>query len=78
MAGALYVNCSNKANYHKGMSTTAKWIKNACRVKNWQKATEDQLKLRDRIHENIALLCDVLRDNGQAIKLGIQKALENK
>lgn len=76
MTGALWSNCSNKSNFHKGMTTTAKWIKNACGVKDWQTATEDQLKMRDRIHENISLLCDVLRDNGQAIKIGISKALE--
>lgn len=77
MAGALYANASNKSNFHRGMSLTAKYIKNACNVKDWQEATEDQLKLRDRIHENIALLCDVLKDNNQAIRIGINKALSD-
>ena len=27
------------------------------------------------LHENIALLCDVLRDNNQAIRIGIEKAI---
>jgi hypothetical protein len=77
MAGALYANASNKSNFHRGMSLTARYIKNACNVKDWQEATEDQLKLRDRIHENIALLCDVLKDNNQAIRIGINKALSD-
>lgn len=76
MCGALYDNCSNKSNFHRGMATVAKWIKLACGVKNWQEATEDQLRLRDKIHENIALLCDVIRDNNQAVRIGIKKAME--
>jgi hypothetical protein len=75
MCGALYENCSNKSNFHRGVSMTAIMIQEACKVNDWQKATEDQLKLRDKIHENIALLCDVLRDNNQAIRIGITKAL---
>ena len=76
MCGALYENCSNKSKFHRGVSTTAKMIQNACRVSDWQKANEEQLKLRNKIHENIALLCGVLRDNNQAIRIGILKAIE--
>ena len=76
MCGALYENCSNKSNFHRGVAKTAQIIQNACGVNDWQTATEEQLKLRDKIHENIALLCDVLRDNNQAIRIGILKALK--
>jgi hypothetical protein len=75
MCGALYQNCGNKSNFHRGVSKTALMIQEACNVSDWQKATEDQLKLRDKIHDNIALLCDVLRDNNQAIRIGIIKAI---
>ena len=77
MTGALWLNCNNKSKFHSGVSKTANIIKLACNVKDWESATEDQLKLRDRIHENIALLCDILKDNNQAIKLGITKTLNN-
>jgi hypothetical protein len=77
MCGALFENCSNKSVFHRGISKTADMIKNACQVSDWQKATEEQLKLRDKIHYNIALLCDILRDNNQAIRIGIVKALNN-
>lgn len=77
MAGALYENSTNKSNFHRGISKTAQMIKNACGVDDWQKATENQLKLRDKIHDNIALLCVVLRDNNQAIRIGILKALDD-
>jgi len=75
MAGALYENCSNKSRYHRGITITAQNIQNACGVNDWQKANEEQLKLRDKIHENITLLAGVLRDNNQAIRIGIEKAL---
>jgi hypothetical protein len=76
MCGALYENCANKSTFHRGVAKTAQMIQSACHVKDWQKADENQLKLRDKIHENIALLCDVLRDNNQAIRIGILKAIE--
>jgi hypothetical protein len=75
MCGSLFDNCKNKSNFHRGISKTALMIQNACHVSDWQKATEEQLKLRTKIHENIALLCDVLRDNNQAIRIGIMKAI---
>ena len=75
MCGALFENCGNKSNFHRGISKTALLIQNACNVKDWQTASETQLKVRDKIHENIALLCDVLRDNNQAIRIGIEKAI---
>jgi len=76
MTGALWENAKNKTKFPKAIADTAKIIKKACKIKDWQKATESQLKLRDKIHENIALLCDVLKDNNQAIKIGIKKASE--
>jgi KilA-N domain len=75
MCGYLYANCNNKSTFHRGVSKTAEMIQKAVGVTDWQRASESQLKLRDKIHENISLLADVLRDNNQAIRLGIQKAL---
>jgi len=46
-------------------------------VKDWNTASKEQLKLRDKIHNNISLLSDVLRDNNQAIKIGIKEALKD-
>jgi hypothetical protein len=77
MCGALYENCTNKSTFHRGVSATALMIQKACKVFDWQKASEEQLKLRDKIHDNIALLCDVLRDNNQAIRIGIDKAINS-
>jgi hypothetical protein len=76
MCGILYIRCANKSTFPQIISEVAEEIKAACEVSDWQKATEEQLKLRDKIHENIYLLCDVLKSIKQAIRIGIQKAIE--
>ena len=58
----------------KNLQKLCKLIKAECGVSDWQNATQEQLKLRDRIHENIALLADVLNNNKEAVRLGIYKA----
>jgi hypothetical protein len=77
MCGALFVNASNKSHYHSEIKEIARKIKTELKVKDWQTATEKQLEMRDRIHENIALLCDVLKHNEDAVRIGIKKAKEN-
>lgn len=74
MCGALFENTKNKVNFHKDIIKTAELIKKECNVKSWENATEKQLQLRDRIHENIALLSNVLRNNQDAIRIGIKQA----
>ena len=74
MCGALFANSKNKSTFHLNMPKLADFIKVECGVKDWQTATEEQLRHRDRIHENIALLADVLSDNDKAIEYGVLKA----
>ena len=74
MAGALYLNSKNKTECPKYICEVANGVRLACGVEDWQKATEKQLEKRDQIHKNIALLCDVLKDNDRAIEYGIKKA----
>lgn len=76
MAGAIFCNIKAKGSFQKYISKIGKLIKVECGVSDWQEATEDQLKLRDRIHENISLLCDVLNDVDRAVEYGIKKALQ--
>lgn len=73
MCGALLIR-ANKTDYMKNLQKLCKLIKAECGVSDWQNATQEQLKLRDRIHENIALLADVLNNNKEAVRLGIYKA----
>jgi hypothetical protein len=78
MTGALYNNTKSKSTFQKYIIKVADKIRGSLGVDNWQSATEEQLKLRDKIHENISLLCDVLNDNDLAVNLAIKKTLENE
>ena len=75
MCGALFVR-ANKSEYIQNIKKLCKLIQLECGVTDWNKANEAQLKLRDKMHENIALLADVLNNNKEAIRLGILKAKE--
>lgn len=73
MCGALLIR-ANKTDYVQNIQKLCKLIQVECGVSDWNTATQEQLRLRDRIHENIALLADVLNNNKEAIRLGIYKA----
>lgn len=73
MAGALYVGSENKAMFPAYIQKVAGQIRLACNVSDWQTATEAQLKQRDRIHDAVTLLSDVLRNNDDAVRLAILK-----
>ena len=77
MCGYLFDNTSCQARFPKEIMEYASRIKEACGVKDWNTATESQLKLRDDIHKNVSLLCDVLKNNEDAVRIGIKKALED-
>jgi hypothetical protein len=77
MSGALYCNSTNKTSFPRYIMEVASKIQKACMVENWQLATEKQLQLRDSIHRNIELLSDVLKDNDQAVKIAIIKAVQH-
>ena len=76
MCGILFVR-ANKTDYVKNIQKLCKLIQVECGVSDWNTASEKQLQLRDKIHENIALLADVLNNNREAIRIGILKAKEN-
>ena len=73
MCGALLIR-ANKTDFVSNIQKLCKLIQVECGVSDWNNATQEQLRLRDRIHENIALLADVLNNNKEAIRLGIYKA----
>lgn len=75
MAGALYVRYTNKRDFPNYLSRVANYIKQQIGVEDWQSATEEQLKRRDKIHDSIKLLCNVLQDANQAVLLGVKENL---
>lgn len=74
MAGALWDRTNSKSTFPRDIAKLAVVIKNECGVNDWQTATEEQLKFRDKIQDNIALLCDVMNNTKEAIRLAIYKA----
>lgn len=74
MCGALYQKYDRKSDFHKYIDKVARQIKVACSVDDWNTATQEQLDKRDKIHDNISLLCDVLNDTEQAVRLAIVKS----
>lgn len=76
MCGAMYVRARSKTNFYQYVQEVARKIKQACQVADWNSATESQLKLRDKLHNDIALLADVLNNNDEAVRLAIIKAIK--
>jgi hypothetical protein len=76
MCGAIWDRTSRKTSFAKDIAKLAVYIQKQCGVEDWQTATEEQLRLRDRIHENIALLVEVMNNINEAIRLGVEKALK--
>ena len=71
MSGALYLKIENKSHYKDFLKMTAKKIRDAIGVTDWQEATEEQLKKRELIQEKISTLCDVVRVE-QAVDVSIK------
>jgi len=71
----LFVNAQNKAQFPSYIQEVANKIRLACNVSDWQTATEAQLSKRDKLHDAIALLTDVLRNNDNAVRIAIVKTL---
>lgn len=75
MSGALFNAYGNKSEFPKFIQITARRIRLSCGIDDWNETDEVKLKLRDKIHENIALLSDLLPVE-DAIRIGIKKALD--
>lgn len=75
MAAALYIRYTDKRNFPKYIQRVSNYIKKELKVDDWQTASEFKLKKRDKIHESIKLLCNVLKDSDKAVLLGVKENL---
>ena len=73
MSAALWQRFDNKREFPKFIEETANTIRAVVGVRDWESATEEQLKKRDQIHNAIKVLCNVLNDPHQAVRLGIKE-----
>lgn len=77
MVGALYERSNDKARFNQLVKEIAVHIKQKLKVDDWNTATEEQLKKRDKIHENIILLSDVLKDVNQVVRIAVDNVLKD-
>ena len=77
MAGAIYDRTSKKNTFHKYITRVANYIKKSCGVDDWNSANQNQLYLRGKMHDNIALLCSVLTSTDEAVRVGVFKAKDD-
>jgi len=71
MSAALFTRFGNVREFQKYIASVADEIRDALNVSDWQTATEQQLEKRDKIHRSIKLLCRVLTDTKQIVRLAI-------
>lgn len=72
MCGALYKHTTNKHRFKADIALAANYIKKACGVVgDWNSATQEQLEMRDKMQDNVARLCGVLRDAKKAFEIGV-------
>ena len=76
MAGAIASKTPSR-NISKKIMEVANVIKKEIGVDDWQRATEKQLEIRDKIHEKIATLCDIIPVD-DAVEIAIKQYREGK
>lgn len=71
MAGYLYIIYPNKKEFVNFITSVANQIKLKCDVKDWNLATEYQLKQRDNIHLAIKLYSRVIKNPHEIVRLSL-------
>lgn len=78
MSAAIWQRFQNKREFPKYITRVANYIRNSCRVVDWNTATEEQLRLRDKIHYSIKTLTNVLTSTDEAVRLGVKENINPK
>lgn len=73
MSAAIWQRFQNKREFPKYITKVANYIRKECGVSNWEEASEDQLRLRDKIHFSIKTLTNVLTSTNEAVRLGVKE-----
>ena len=76
MCSSIFDRMANKRDFKCFISETAEKISKEIGVDDWNKATAEQLEIRDKIHESIHLLCNVLQDPKKAVSIGIFEVMK--
>jgi hypothetical protein len=79
MSGAVYTKITNKSKFQDYIKKVCNQIALKCGVGSddrWQEANQEQLKLRDKIQENIYVLSSLMTDVDEIVRISIEKAEE--
>jgi len=76
MTAAIWIRFKNKREFPKYIIRVANYIKKACDVDDWNTANEQQLKLRDKMHDSIKTLTNVLTNTDDAVRLGVKENIK--
>lgn len=77
MVGAVYERYTYKAMFPQYIQKFATRIKRALNVEDWNDATEIQLSKRDKIHEAVSVLSNVMTDTDKILELAICEVLKD-
>lgn len=78
MSASLWQRHTNHREFPVFISKVADYIKSQLKVTDWNKATKEQLELRDKIHTAIKLYCNVLTNPRDAVRLGVLEYVKNE
>ena len=73
MSASIWQRFQNKREFPKYITKVANYIRKSCDVDDWNKASEEQLKTRDKIHYSIKTLTNVLTSTDEAVRLGVKE-----
>ena len=76
MSAALFTRTNSVRDFQQYIQKVATEIKAVLKVKDWETATEKQLKQRDLIHNSIKLLCRVMKDNDAIVRIAIEENIK--
>ncbi len=76
MVGHLYNRWSDKKTFPKFIQQVARDIRTICNTEDWQRSSEEQLKVRYELQNEIALLCDLLQDPKLAVQIGFARVMK--
>lgn len=75
MVGAVYEKYSNKSQFPRFIRDYATRIKTSIGVESWETATEEQLNSRDKIHEAVSTLSNVMTDPEKMLDVAIKEGI---
>ena len=74
MCAALFTRNTNHKEFPNTITNIARQIKKEVGVSDWESASEKQLEKRDKIHQNIKLLCRVMKDIDAIVRIAIEES----